>query len=43
VHQDIKNPDLWPNDFHVEGKIQSLVGQPTVIKHIDGHSLPSSG
>ena len=36
VHQDIRDPDLWPNDFHVEGKLQSLVGLPTVINHLDG-------
>ncbi len=37
IHQDIVNPELWPNDFHIEGLICSHGGTvPTVLAHIDG-------
>jgi len=37
AHQDIVDPDLWPNDFHVEGLICSDNGiVPNLVMHIDG-------
>lgn len=36
VHQDIVNPELWPNDFHIQGYICSNDGfPPNLISHID--------
>lgn len=36
VHQDVENPELWPNDFHIEGRICSNGAPPVLIHHIDG-------
>ncbi len=47
IHQDIDNPDIEPNDFHIEGRIESglPIGEPggggwgdwpTLLSHIDG-------
>jgi hypothetical protein len=35
VHQDVDNPALWPNDFHVEGMICSHGTPPVLLQHID--------
>ncbi len=46
VHQDINNPDLEPNDFHIEGRIESGLplaapnggnwsSPPVLLSHID--------
>ncbi len=37
IHQDINNPAMWPNDFHIEGLICSNLGiAPTLSAHRDG-------
>ncbi len=40
VHQDVFPPQLWPNDFHIEGVVCSHNSTPpVVINHIDGPFL----
>lgn len=37
VHQDILDPNMWPNDFHIQGLVCSNNGTvPVVTQHIDG-------
>jgi hypothetical protein len=36
IHQDIENQALWPNDFHVEGRVCSHGSPPVVLDHVDG-------
>lgn len=44
VHQDCDvSTGLLPNDFHVEGKICSHTGAPTLTSHVDGPFAPPLG
>ncbi|OXU15087.1 GEVED domain-containing protein [Sedimentisphaera salicampi] len=42
IHQDIENPDLWPNDYHMEFVVESynpfnpdVPAPPILLSHID--------